>query len=216
MKYPALLISCAALLALAATEASFAGHDLHSVNGSVSANAGESYDSISTVNGSVRVGKGASADVAKTVNGRVSLDDEAKVGDASTVNGSLELGEGATVARDASTVNGTIKLASRARVGGDVTTVSGSIKASGADIGGEIKTRNGDIDLADGTRVHKGLRIEKPNSEGWSWKRDEPNHVRICATCVVEGDLVFERPVDLTVEPGAKIGKVIGDQVTRH
>ena len=40
--------------------------------------------------------------------------------------------------------------------------------------------------------------------------------MHICATCVVEGDLRFDRPVELRVESGAKIGKVIGDHVTRR
>jgi hypothetical protein len=40
--------------------------------------------------------------------------------------------------------------------------------------------------------------------------------VHICSTCVVDGDLVFDRPVELRVDNGAKIGKVIGDKVTRR
>ena len=45
---------------------------------------------------------------------------------------------------------------------------------------------------------------------------DDPVKVHICATCVVDGDLRFERPVELRVDNGAKIGKVIGDKVTRR
>lgn len=217
MNHKIFLTACMALLVSATTEVSRAdGRDLHSVNGSVSAEPGQSYDSISTVNGSVHVGRGASADIAKTVNGRVALDDEAKVGAATTVNGALDIGEGATVDREASTVNGTIKLAKRARVGGDVTTVSGNVRVDGAEIGGGITTRNGDIELSDGAHVHKDIHIEKKTDGFWDSKRDEPLHVRICGTCVVDGDLRFERPVELTVEPGAKIGKVIGEEVTRR
>ena len=61
-----------------------------------------------------------------------------------------------------------------------------------------------------------GINVKKKNSGGWSWGEDEPVKVRICDTCVVEGELRFERPVDLYVQPGAKIGKVIGDSVTRR
>ncbi len=39
--------------------------------------------------------------------------------------------------------------------------------------------------------------------------------VHICGTCVVEGDLRFERPVELRVDDGARIGNVIGESVTR-
>jgi DUF4097 and DUF4098 domain-containing protein YvlB len=190
------------------------GRSVSKVNGSVRAEAGEVYDSVSTVNGKVTVGAGSTVDEAETVNGQIVVENDAKVGTLETVNGSLEIGEGVTVAREASTVNGGVRLANRARVGGDISTVSGEIELRGAEVGGSLRTTNGDIDLKDGARVRGGIHVKEKNG-GWNWGKDKPIKVYICSTCVVEGELRFERPVELRVEQGAKIGKVTGDEVKR-
>jgi DUF4097 and DUF4098 domain-containing protein YvlB len=187
------------------------------VNDSVEASAGQTYDKVKTVNGSVRVRSGATVETAHTVNGEVEIDSDAQVGDVHTVNGELEIGAGASVARDATTVNGGIKMARSTRVGGTVSTVSGEIELNGAEVGGTVSTVNGDIDLTDGARVRGDILVKKPNGDwGWNKGHQDPVKVHICATCVVEGDLRFERPVELRVDNGAKIGKVIGEQVTRR
>jgi len=213
-------IACALFVTLATAQVCAAGNgrDISSVNGSVDTTAGQTYDTLSTVNGDVHLKSGSSAAVAKTVNGNVTLDAEAKVGSTRTVNGSLDIGNDAAVEQEASTVNGSIDLGHKARVGGDVTTVSGDIDLNGAEVVGQVETRNGDIKLRDGARVHGGIHVRKPNDNGWSWNKDheDPVKVNICATCEVAGELRFDRPVVLHVEPGAKIGQVIGDQVTRR
>jgi DUF4097 and DUF4098 domain-containing protein YvlB len=192
------------------------GRNVSSVNGSVSASPGEVYDTVSTVNGDVRVGSGATADQAKSVNGSIVLESDAKVGNVSTVNGSLRIGEGVAIAREATTVNGGVKIAERARVGGDVSTVSGEIELSGAEVTGKLSTRNGDIDLTNGARVRGGIHVKKKNDSNWGWGKDDPVRVHICATCIVDGTLQFDQPVELRVDTGAKIGQVVGDAVTRR
>ena len=192
------------------------GHNLSSVNGSVRAEAGTTYDTLSTVNGDVRMERGAAADTAKTVNGEVRIGSEARVGSASTVNGTLEVGEGGSIARDASTVNGGIRLAKGVHVGGDVTTVSGEIELNGAEVRGELTTNNGDIDLDDGAQVRGGIHVKKSNDWSWGRSKQEPVKVHVCSTCTVDGELRFDRPVELRVDNGARIGKVIGDSVTRR
>jgi hypothetical protein len=206
------------LMALTSQVASAGGRDLTSVNGSVDTDPGQSYATLSTVNGDVHLKDGASAEVAKTVNGDVTLDAETKVGSARTVNGSVQARDGAVIEREASTVNGSIDLGRRTRVGGDVTTVSGDIDLDGAAVTGAIETRNGDISLRDGARVQGGIHVRKKNDSGWTWGDGhlDPIKVNICATCEVAGELRFDRPVVLHVEPGAKIGQVIGDQITRR
>jgi predicted acyltransferase (DUF342 family) len=219
MKFSSLAAAIACTLAtLSISQMSFAGsgRDISSVNGSVNASPGESYDTLSAVNGDVNVGRGASANEARTVNGDVTLDADTKVGSASTVNGRLRIRDGASVATQASTVNGTIELGKRASVGGDVSTVSGDIELNGAEVTGGLETRNGDIDLLDGARVHGGIHIKRKNDNHWGDDDHRPVKVRICSTCVVDGELRFDREVELDVEPGAKIGKVIGDKVTRR
>ena len=123
---------------------------------------------------------------------------------------------GVTVARTASTVNGSVEIGNRTHVGGDVSTVSGEIEINGAEVAGQVTTRNGDIDLSDGARVLGGIHVKKNNNSNWGFGKDEPVKVHICSTCVVEGELRFDRPVELRVDQGAKIGEVIGESVTRR
>jgi DUF4097 and DUF4098 domain-containing protein YvlB len=205
-------------VAWAGSPISFAGdsHNLSTVNGSVRAEPGLSYGKLSTVNGNVRVGRGATADEAKTVNGEIVVDDEARLGELNTVNGSLEIGDGVTVARTASTVNGGVEIGKRTHIGGDVSTVSGEIEIKGAEVAGSLTTHNGDIELTEGARVLGGIHIKKKNDVNWGWGKDDPVEVHICGTCVVEGELRFDRPVELRVDQGAKIGNVIGESVTRR
>lgn len=191
------------------------GNNIMAVNSSVRAEEGRTYGTLSTVNGDVRVGRASIADEAKTVNGSVTLEGDARVGRASTVNGGMEIAEGAAIEREAHTVNGDIELRKRARVGGDVVTVSGDIEVEGAEVGGEIRTHNGDIELSDGARVRGGIYVQESKNSGWRWGKEDPVKVHICSTCVVDGDLRFERPVVLRVEDGARIGKIIGDDVRR-
>jgi hypothetical protein len=191
------------------------GRDKSAVNSSVTAEDGATYDKLSTVNGDVRVGRGASASEAETVNGSIRLENDARVGSASTVNGSLHIGEGVAIERDAETVNGDVEMRRRSRVGGDVSTVSGDIELEAAEVGGQVRTKNGDIELSDGAHIRGGILVTR--NKGWSWGsgKNDPIRVRICATCVVDGELRFERPAELHVEKGAKIGPVIGDEVKR-
>jgi cytoskeletal protein CcmA (bactofilin family) len=207
-------------VAWAGTPVSFAGdgRNLSTVNGEVKASAGETYGSLSTVNGSVHVGNGVTADSAKTVNGEIEVENNAKVGELRTVNGSVEIGEDVVIARTATTVNGEIEIGKRSRVGSDVTTVNGEVEIRGGEVGGKVITTKGDIELTDGARVQGGIHVKKNMGTDWGWGKDKdhPSKVRICSTCAVEGDLVFDRPVELYVEDGARIGKVIGDQVTRR
>jgi DUF4097 and DUF4098 domain-containing protein YvlB len=218
MKYAAFAVAAfIAFVAWAGSPVTFAadGNNLSSVNGSVKAQPGQTYGKLSAVNGNLRVGRGATADEAGTVNGEIVVEDEVRLGEVETVNGSLSIRDGVDVARTASTVNGGIEIGKRSHVGGDVSTVSGEIEISGAEVGGSVITSNGDIDLTDGARVLGGIHVKKKNNSGWSWGKDEPNEIHICGTCVVEGDLRFDRPVELRVDPGAKIGKVVGESVKR-
>ena len=191
--------------------------NLSSVNGGVTAAAGQTYDTVSTVNGGLTVGKGAIAHVAKTVNGGITVDDDAKIGNVSTVNGGLRIADHVTVEHEATTVNGGIRIGKNSSIGGDVSTVSGGIELRGSEVSGSVITRNGDIDLADGAHVRGSIHVKPKNDSGWGWgwKKDDVVRVTICGTCVVDGELRFERKVELHVEPGAKVGKVIGDEVQR-
>jgi predicted acyltransferase (DUF342 family) len=217
-----LLACCIALLivwlAWAGSPVSFAsdGNNITAVNSSVKAADGQTYGTLSTVNGDVRVGRSAIAQEAKTVNGSITLENDARLGEVSTVNGSLNISEGVAIERNAHTVNGDVEMDRRSRVGGEVSTVSGDIDLEGAEVGGQLRTVNGDIELTEGAHVRGGIYVKKPRGSSWGWGKDERVKVSICSTCVVEGELRFERAVELRVESGAKIGQVIGDDVLRR
>lgn len=61
-------------LALATTPA-LAQQDVSTVNGSVSADAGQAYGDLETVNGSVSIAAGATVEDASTVNGSITVGD---------------------------------------------------------------------------------------------------------------------------------------------
>jgi DUF4097 and DUF4098 domain-containing protein YvlB len=218
MKFAALLVSMfLAFVVWAGSSVSQAGdsRDLSSVNGSVTASSGETYGSLSTVNGNVKVGNGVTADIAKTVNCQNDVGSNSKLGEARTVNGSLEIADDVSITRNATTVNGDVELGRRSRVGGDVTTVNGEIEIDGGEVAGRLITSNGDIELSNGARVRGGIHVKKKSGTNWGWKKDEPPKVHICSTCIVDGELRFDRPVELRVDQGGKIGPVIGENVTR-
>jgi len=218
MKFAVAAVAIIAFVAWAGSPNSYAsdGNNLSSVNGSVRAEPGSTYHEVSAVNGNVRVGSRAAANEVHTVNGEIVVDDEAKLGEVETVNGSLEIGDSVTVERTASTVNGGVEIGKGSKIGGDVSTVSGEIELKGAEIKGSVVTRNGDIELTDGARVGGGIHVKKNNGSNWNWGKEDVLKVHVCSTCVVEGELRFERPVELHVEDGAKIGRVVGDSVTRR
>lgn len=219
MKFAAfIVVAFLAFVVWAGSPVTFAadGNNLSAVNGSVKAEPGQTYGKLSTVNGNVRVGRGAVANEAKTVNGQIVVENDAKLGEVSTVNGSVDIAGGSTIQRSASTVNGDVEIGKGARVGGDVSTVSGEIELEGAEVTGKVITRNGDIELSDGARVLGGIHVKNKSDGNWNWGKDKTIEVDICSTCVVEGELRFDRPVELRVAPGARIGQVIGDSVTRR
>ncbi|GAB2668642.1 DUF4097 family beta strand repeat-containing protein [Arenimonas aestuarii] len=213
-------------LALAATPA-FAEQDIDKMNGSVTAEAGGEYGSLSTVNGSITIREGATVRQVETVNGGITIQANAKVGGAETVNGGIRLEDGAS-ARELDVVNGAVRLGRNSRIEGDVEAVNGSVRAeAGAEIvgnvenvngalifdharvGGQLATRHGDITL-DASTVEGGIRVEKPNTRWWSFERKRAPRIVILAGSVVGGEMVFEQEVELYVHPDAKVGKQSG------
>jgi hypothetical protein len=62
--------------------------------------------------------------------------------------------------------------------------------------------------------VAGGIKVEKPS--GWSWGKQRPPRVVIGPNSVVEGELVFEREVELFVHATATVGKITGATATRY
>ncbi|GAB6196360.1 DUF4097 family beta strand repeat-containing protein [Lysobacter xanthus] len=184
------------------------------VNGSIHAEAGQTYASLETVNGSIRIDDRVRAGSAETVNGSIKVGDGAQVGELTTVNGSIHTGNDVRVDGDVTTVNGGILVDRGGRVGGGVETVNGSIGLVATDVARSLRTVNGDVTVGVGSHVHGGLVVEKQQMKLFNIRRRDPRIV-IGPNAQVDGALRFERPVTLFVHDSAKIGTVTGATV-RH
>jgi len=205
------------VLALGAGGSAFAkGQDIDKVNGAVRAQSGQEYGELETVNGSIRVERDARVDSASTVNGSIRIDDGAQVGSAETVNGSVTIGESVVVSGTAETVNGALSIGRASRVEGKAITVNGRIELEQAEVNGGIETVNGDILVGDGSTVRGGIKIEKSNVGWFNWGEQKKPRVVIGANAVVEGELVFEREVELFVHETARVGRITGAEVQRY
>src|SRR5258706_3626717 len=147
-------------------------------------------DESTKINGSIHVPAGKPPGAVATVNGSIHIDDQAAVTSATTVNGSVHLGDHAA-ATSLSSVNGSIALGDGAHVSGSASSVNGSMNIAGA------------------SHVEGGILVEKPSSELLQLVRDVPRIV-IGPGATVQGDLRFERTVQLFVSDKATIGPVTG------
>ena len=197
------------LAALSACGVSYDGDESHKINGSIEVPAGKPPGSVATVNGSIHIDDNAMVTSATTVNGGVKLGDHAAAASLSSVNGSITLGNGSHVSGDASSVNGALTLAGGADIAGALSNVNGKITLTAAHVGGGIKTINGGMDIGGASRVEGGILVEKPSGEMTSVFHDVPRIV-IGPGATVQGDLRFERPVQLFVSDKATIGAVTG------
>ena len=192
-----------------------ASHDgAHTVNGSVRVPDGAQTGNVGTVNGSIRVGDNATLLEGETVNGSISLGSHASADSLTTVNGSISLSDDAHVAHAVQTVNGSMTLRNGSQVGGSLTNVNGTIELNTARVGGGIKTANGDINVAGHSQVDGGILVQKPSGL-FEFMQHAPRVV-IGPGAVVNGELHFERKVELYVSDRATIGPVVGATPVRY
>ncbi|TLZ48302.1 MAG: hypothetical protein E6K22_15665 [Gammaproteobacteria bacterium] len=163
------------------------------VNGDVTA----TESGAGTVNGSIHVPAGQHSGAVGTVNGSIRIDDGATVGPARTVNGAMDLESGADV-------------------GGGLKNVNGQITLKTAHVGGGLSTVGGDIDLSGESRVEGGILVQEPG--GWfggSSSRARKPRIVIGPGAVVQGNLRFEREVELYVSERATVGPITGATAIR-
>jgi hypothetical protein len=196
-------------LALSACGEGTNGDESLKVNGSIEVPAGRQPGAVATVNGSIQVDDNATITSATTVNGSVHLGNHANATSLNSVNGYITVGAGAHVSGSASSINGELNLKDGAEITGSLSNVSGKITLSGAHVAGGIKTVNGSMNIAGGSHVENGILVEKPSSELQQTARDVPRIV-IGPGATVQGELRFERTVQLFVSDKATIGTVSG------
>jgi len=207
-----------------------------SVNKSIRIDAGAESDGATTVNGSIRVGEnavvtgqletvngsiriddGAEVEDVKTVNGRLQLGEGVRASNLSTVNGAVTLGKGTLVSGDIEAVNGAITVDKEVAVAGAVGNVNGRIELTGTEIGGNVTTVTGDVQI-DQSVLKSDLVIEKPSF--WSRVSNRKPRVVIGPGSRIEGALVIEYEIELFVSDSAELGEVRGvmtlDDATRY
>jgi predicted acyltransferase (DUF342 family) len=181
------------------------------VMGGLHAGTGEVVGDFETVNGGISIDDRARAGHLSTVNGGIDIEDDAQAASATTVNGGIEVGERARITGDLTTVNGGIRVDFLTKIGGNVETVNGAITIRQSDVAGNVELVNGDVMIGAKSHVHGSVivRRNKGVSVGWGRKPKVPRII-IGPGAMVDGDLRFEREVELYVHTTARIGNVIG------
>ena len=183
--------------------------DIDKVNGSITAEAGQTYGDLETVNGSIRIESNAKIGDAETVNGSIAVADNVNGASLTTVNGGIRVGTQAHLS-ELETVNGSIFVDRGGDIRLGVSTVNGAIGLVDTDLGGGIETVNGDITVGVGSHVRGGIHVEKPNNWGFSMHKRKPPRIVIGPNAQVDGALRFEREVVLYVHKTAKVGSITG------
>ena len=190
--------------------------DIDKINGSITAEASQTYGDLETVNGSIRIEANARVGEAETVNGSIHADDNIRARSLTTVNGGIRVGTQAQIEGGIETVNGSIFVDRGGNVGRGVETVNGAIGLVDTDLGGGIDTVNGDITVGVGSHVKGGIHVEKPGQQWFSMGKRKPPRIVIGPNAQVDGALVFEREVKLYVHRSAKIGAISGATAVRY
>jgi len=204
-----LLMALAVLAALSACGDFDSGDGSTKVNGSIHVAAGKPPGAVTTVNGSIHIDDNATVTSATTVNGSVHLGSHATATTLESVNGSITLGAGAHLTGGATSVNGELTLDDGAEILGSLSNVNGKITLTAAHVAGGIKTSNGGISIKGASHVEGGILMEKPGTGFIQVVRDVPRVV-IGPGATVQGELRFERTVQLFVSDKATIGQVTG------
>lgn len=182
-----------------------------SVNGSITVGADAVVTgNVSTVNGSIRVDNGARIEAAETVNGSIRLGDDVESESLETVNGTIAVGERTKVAGEIEAVNGRISLASGVVVDDSIENVNGRIEMVAAQVGGNVSTVSGDVELREGSVINGDLVVRQPSRQGWGKNKSRTPRVVIGPGSQVLGTIELEREVKLFISETAEVGGVSG------
>jgi len=167
----------------------------------------------STVNSSINLGDNTTAGDVDSVNGSIRIGANSFVKSVESVNGAIRLGNDVTVDEGVEAVNGRISLEAGCEVGASVVTVNGSTSLENTRVAGDVETVNGRLEIMNGSEVSGNVVVRRPG--GWTFsKRHKPVYVEIGKDVVVHGNLIFEQPVELKIHDSARVGEIIGDEVT--
>ena len=181
--------------------------DVTRMLGNIHIDDNEKVGDIRSVNGDVALDSNVIAGAVKSTNGEIRFKQDVMIREAHTVNGSIRSDRNLLVEANLTTINGRIKLRSGASIGEDVRTVNGDIQLADAIVGRDVETTNGSIRLM-GTLVKGDVVFKDTFSNKYDNRRDRPTLV-VDADSEIQGRIFLERDVILKIDDAAKIGHII-------
>ncbi len=181
--------------------------DVDSRNGAITLGSRNQAGEISTRNGSIDLGEENRVLALDTRNGSVTVGVGSMVdGPVHTRNGSIHIGRLGQVRGSVSTRNGRIRLDPGSAVAGQVESRNGAISLEQADVGQEVTSRAGNIELALGSRVGGHVVIDVSEQSG-SWRLfggsvnySDAGDIRILDDSIVEGDVIIRLPANYNAQ----------------
>lgn len=198
-------------------------HSMRSVSNHLRTQPGRRYGQLESVSGGVEIAPWAIVGGADTTSGHIHVHEEAAVGpvrsisgnvvvgnkawirSAKTVSGHITLGRDVQVEEGVKSTSGTIKTGHGCRIQGDVNSVSGDIALHATEVEGNIHVVSSDLTVAADSKVSGGIHLPRTTSSSFHLPR-----IVIGAHARVEGELVFESPVELYVHTTAQTGTIRG------
>lgn len=187
-----------------------------SVNKSLRVGQNAEVGDLDAVNGSIRVGAGSVVGKIDSVNGGIAVENGVRAVSVESVNGGIHLEAGVVIERDVESINGAINMRDGGEIGGDVSSINGQIRLNDVKLNGSITTHNGKIELQGDTEVLGEITVKKSRNHGGFFKRDKPTVISIGPNVVVQGDLYFEKSVELQVDKSATIGEIRGEEFIKN
>jgi DUF4097 and DUF4098 domain-containing protein YvlB len=179
-----------------------------SVFGDLEVSEGNQVNNVSAVNGDIALADNVIADEVDTVNGDIALADNVTVTSAQTVNGDIQSGHNLKVTGSVETVNGDIKVVKGGLINGNIITVNGDITLKGVEVGLDVTTSNGDINLSQSTHI-KGDIVFRRQEKSFFKSRDPKPVLYIAADVQLDGQIILERDVQLKLDNPQLQGKVV-------
>lgn len=212
-------LSAAIILAMVLGSYVFASHanasapeGISRINGGIDIDIDELVGDVSTINGRINIARGATAEDVETINGGIDVGSNARIRSAETVNGSITLDSNVVVRDSLSSVNGGVRTRAGTEIGDEIHTVNGKIDLRSTRVGGDVHTSNGDIELRDGSVVSGDVIVRGKLSwfsKLFSFGHHRPSDLRVDADSVIEGDIHLYREVNLRIHEDARVGEII-------
>lgn len=164
-----------------------------------------------TVNGSATIGNDSVVPGIATVNGAIRIGTNSQTGPLATVNGGIRVGAGSVVQGAVESVNGAVELSEGSRVEGSIAAVNGRLRLDSAHVTGAVENFNGGMEITGATVIEGNLRVVHSESMVITIDlEDEIPRIVIGPEVTIQGDLIFEREVELIIYRGAEVGEIQG------